>query len=147
MTPAGTVQASHWAARARPWNDLPAPQDSGSHPHDSGGGAQSNAGPCDNVVTGATRGRSDFGLARPNRRQGRDTEARGATASVGAETDKAVKTLISIMDDAKAADAARAAAANSLLDRGWGRPAQTISGDPENPHKLIVEIIDPTRPE
>ncbi len=62
------------------------------------------------------------------------------------QTDKAVKTLISIMDNSKAADAARAAAANSLLDRGWGRPAQVVSGDPENPHKLIVEIIDPTRP-
>ena len=63
------------------------------------------------------------------------------------QTDKAVKTLISIMDNIKAADAARAAAANSLLDRGWGRPAQVVSGDPENPHKLIVEIIDPTKPE
>ncbi len=63
------------------------------------------------------------------------------------QTDKAVKTLISIMDNSKAADAARAAAANSLLDRGWGRPAQVVSGDPENPHKLVVEIIDPTRPE
>ena len=61
------------------------------------------------------------------------------------QTEKAVKALISIMDNSKAPPAARVGAANSLLDRGWGRPAQVISGDSENPHKLIVEIIDPTR--
>ncbi len=65
---AGAVRAFHWGARARPWNDVPAPQDPGSHPHDSGRGAQSNAGPCDKVVTSATCGRSDFGLARTLRR-------------------------------------------------------------------------------
>ncbi len=63
------------------------------------------------------------------------------------QTEKSVKALVSIRDSTKAPPAARVAAANSLLDRGWGRPAQTISGDPENPQKLIVEIIDPTRRE
>ncbi len=63
------------------------------------------------------------------------------------QTEKSVQALVSIRDSTRAPPAARVAAANSLLDRGWGRPAQTISGDPENPHKLIVEIIDPTRPE
>ncbi len=62
-----------------------------------------------------------------------------------AQTEESVKSLVTIRDSAKAPPAARVAAANSLLDRGWGRPAQTISGDSENPHKLIVEIIDPTR--
>ena len=64
-----------------------------------------------------------------------------------AQTEKAIEGLASIADDTKAPPAARVAAYNSLLDRGWGRPAQTISGDSENPHKLIVEIIDPTKPE
>ncbi len=62
------------------------------------------------------------------------------------QTEKSVKALVTIRDSKKAPPAARVAAANSLLDRGWGRPAQTISGDPENPHKLVVEIIDPTKP-
>ncbi len=62
------------------------------------------------------------------------------------QTEKAIEGLASIADDTKAPPAARVAAYNSLLDRGWGRPSQTISGDSENPHKLIVEIIDPTRP-
>jgi hypothetical protein len=33
------------------------------------------------------------------------------------------------MDNPKAAPAARVSAANALLDRGYGRPAQHISGD------------------
>ena len=64
-----------------------------------------------------------------------------------AQTEESLKALVTIRDSAKAAPAARVAAANSLLDRGWGRPAQTISGDPDDPLKLVVEIIDPTRPE
>ncbi len=61
------------------------------------------------------------------------------------KTKKAIEGLASIADDTKAPPAARVAAYNSLLDRGWGRPAQTISGDPDEPFKLTVEIIDPTR--
>ena len=61
------------------------------------------------------------------------------------QTEETMKVIMAIRDDTKAPAAARMAACNSLMDRGWGRPAQTIAGDPENPHKLIVEIIDPTR--
>ncbi len=39
----------------------------------------------------------------------------------------------------------RLGAIQAALDRGWGRPTQAISGDPEQPNRLIVEIIDPTR--
>ena len=63
------------------------------------------------------------------------------------QTEESMKALVSIRDDTKAPPAARVSAANSLLDRGWGRTTQVISGDTENPHKIIVEIIDPTRPE
>ena len=44
-------------------------------------------------------------------------------------TGKAIETLVSIMANPKAAPAARVSAANALLDRGYGRPAQHISGD------------------
>jgi hypothetical protein len=41
-------------------------------------------------------------------------------------TIEAINTLVSIMQDQKAPPAARVLAANSILDRGYGKPAQTI---------------------
>jgi hypothetical protein len=40
---------------------------------------------------------------------------------------EAINTLAKIMDDEKAPSAARVAAANALLDRGYGKPTQPIS--------------------
>ncbi len=40
----------------------------------------------------------------------------------------------------------RLGAIQAALDRGWGRPTQAIAGDPEQPHRLIVELIDPCKP-
>jgi hypothetical protein len=49
-------------------------------------------------------------------------------------TAEAVETLRDVMSDKKAPPAARVAAANSILDRGYGRPSQTInSGAPDKP--------------
>jgi Family of unknown function (DUF5681) len=42
----------------------------------------------------------------------------------------AIKALVSIMNNTKASDAARVSAASALLDRGYGKPQQHISGDP-----------------
>ncbi len=42
-------------------------------------------------------------------------------------TETAVATLVEIMHDKDAAPSARATAATGLLDRGWGRPEQSIS--------------------
>ena len=39
----------------------------------------------------------------------------------------AINTLAAIMDDTKTPPAARVAAANALLDRGYGKPTQPIS--------------------
>lgn len=44
-------------------------------------------------------------------------------------TEGALATLASIMHSAEAPPAARVAAANALLDRGWGKPTQVIQGD------------------
>ena len=49
---------------------------------------------------------------------------------------EAINTLAAIMDDPKAPPAARVAAANSLLDRGYGKPTQPIS--------QTLTKIDPT---
>jgi hypothetical protein len=43
------------------------------------------------------------------------------------QSPEAINTLVAIMQDQKAPHAARVAAANSLLDRGYGKPAQPIS--------------------
>ncbi|MCC7060792.1 MAG: hypothetical protein IT508_11230 [Burkholderiaceae bacterium] len=54
-------------------------------------------------------------------------------------TETALKTLAGIMEQPDAPPAARVAAANSLLDRGWGKPVQAISNDEDAPFKLVVE--------
>src|SRR6478609_803015 len=46
-----------------------------------------------------------------------------------AHTGEAIQTLVSIMTNPKAAPAARVLAANALLDRGYGKPPQHISGE------------------
>jgi hypothetical protein len=43
-----------------------------------------------------------------------------------AYTREAIETLAAIMRDTEAPAAARAAASNAILDRGFGRPAQTV---------------------
>ena len=40
---------------------------------------------------------------------------------------EAISTLVAIMNDEKALPAARVAAANAVLDRGYGKPTQPIS--------------------
>jgi hypothetical protein len=42
---------------------------------------------------------------------------------------EAIQTLVSIMNNPKSAPAARVSAANALLDRGYGRPQQHITGE------------------
>ena len=58
-------------------------------------------------------------------------------------TEDALKTLVAVMGDETAPHAARVAAANSLLDRGHGKPRQELDVD----HKgelthLIVKFVD-----
>ena len=46
-------------------------------------------------------------------------------------TREAIKTLVTVMQTPKATDQARVHAATALLDRAWGRPAQTIRASVE----------------
>jgi hypothetical protein len=41
-------------------------------------------------------------------------------------TESALKVLAGIMNEKEAPPAARVSAATALLDRGWGKPAQTV---------------------
>lgn len=36
-------------------------------------------------------------------------------------------------------------AMKEIMDRIEGKPAQTIAGDPDKPHELVIRVIDPTK--
>ncbi len=61
-----------------------------------------------------------------------------------AHTESAITVLAGIMNAPNAPESARVTAANSLMDRGWGKATQPISGDDTmDPIKLIVrKIVD-----
>jgi len=56
-------------------------------------------------------------------------------------TEPALKTLAAIMRQPKAPAAARVQASIALLDRGWGKPKQTIAGDEKNPLAMQISEI------
>ena len=60
-----------------------------------------------------------------------------------AHTGEAIDTLVSIMANAKAAPAARVSAANALLDRGYGKPPQHITG--EGGPSYVVRLPEPCK--
>jgi hypothetical protein len=55
-----------------------------------------------------------------------------------AHTESAIRTLANIMSHSES-DPARVTAANSLLDRGWGKPTQLMAGD-ENHAPLAIIV-------
>ena len=52
-------------------------------------------------------------------------------------TESALRVLSSIMNEPSAPHAARVAAANSLIDRGWGRAHQSIEISGDVKHNVI----------
>jgi len=52
----------------------------------------------------------------------------------------AVKTLVNILRDKEAPAHARVAAANAILDRGWGKPMQPIASENGQPLEFIHRI-------
>lgn len=85
---------------------------------------------------------SGRGGARPNsgRKPGKVTAPLREIARKHAE--KAVKALVDILDDEDAPAAARVSAANSILDRGYGKPSQPIDGDGEGgPITHRIELV------
>jgi hypothetical protein len=62
-------------------------------------------------------------------------------------TETAINTLVGVMRQEEAPHAARVAAANSILDRGWGKPAQSHTGEGgEGPvlASIKVEFVRPS---
>jgi hypothetical protein len=58
-------------------------------------------------------------------------------------TEVAVQTLAGISKNGKNENA-RVAASSALLNRGWGQPTQTVSGEGED-GQIIVQIIQKIR--
>ena len=55
----------------------------------------------------------------------------------------ALRTLAEVMNNGDASDAARVAAANALLDRGFGRPPQSLNVKPEVRHSIdLTKLTD-----
>lgn len=55
-------------------------------------------------------------------------------------TETAIRVLVDIMRSADATPAARASAANMILDRGWGKAAQPLENSDEGVLQLIQKI-------
>lgn len=57
----------------------------------------------------------------------------------------ALETVVNIVKRKSNPANVRIAAAKEILDRAYGRPTQTISGDPDQPivHDIIVRFLDP----
>lgn len=58
-------------------------------------------------------------------------------------TAEAYSTLREIMLDKKQDARARVAAANAIMDRAWGKPAQTLNVDAKPQMPQVVRIITP----
>jgi hypothetical protein len=59
---------------------------------------------------------------------------------------KAVTALVEVLDDKDAPAAARVSAANSILDRGYGKPSQPIDGDGNGGaivHRIEMVAVSP----
>lgn len=71
------------------------------------------------------------------------TEIRSLARS---HTRTALNVLVGIMRNTKATPPARVAAANAILDRGWGKPTQSLSNDDsalELIHRIERVIVHP----
>lgn len=64
------------------------------------------------------------------------TEIRSLARS---HTEAAINALLSVMNQPESPPAARVSAANSILDRGWGKAMQPVGGDEDGgPVQLTV---------
>jgi hypothetical protein len=64
------------------------------------------------------------------------TEIRSLARS---HTEKALNCLVGVMENSTS-DPAKVSAATALLDRGWGKPTQPLSGDADGPPIKFTKI-------
>lgn len=78
---------------------------------------------------------------------GRPKDMLGLRVLARKHTVEAVRTLVQIMKSKLAPEAARVSAATAILDRGYGKPAQAITGADGGPvqfEKIVREIVRPS---
>ncbi len=66
-----------------------------------------------------------------------------------AHTETVINVLVSLVKREDVAPAARISAGTALLDRGWGKPTQSVNLHDERPPitEIINEIVDPENPD
>jgi hypothetical protein len=57
-----------------------------------------------------------------------------------AHTEEAIRVLVEVMNNKKASPSARVSAASAILDRGYGKPPQAITGPDGDP--VRIEVIE-----
>lgn len=70
-------------------------------------------------------------------RGGRPEVRKNIAAIARQHGEKAINTLAALLDDAD--PRVRKDAATAILDRGYGKPAQPLAGDPDSP--ILVEQV------
>lgn len=55
-------------------------------------------------------------------------------------TPEAIEGIVQIARNRKNSSGVRLQAWNDILDRGWGKPTQTVAGDPDNPLQSVTEV-------
>ena len=65
-----------------------------------------------------------------------------------AHTETVINVLVSLVKREDVAPAARISAGTALLDRGWGKPTQSVNLHDERPRitEIVNEIVDPDNP-
>ena len=90
-------------------------------------------------------GKGGFRKGRSGNPGGRPKEVGEVRELARQYTAGAMEALRSIMDDPMAPPSARVAAAEAVLNRGWGRPTAMLADDDDGePRQLIVSWREPT---
>lgn len=69
-------------------------------------------------------------------------QKRTLTDIARSHTEEAVRTLVAVMKDATAPHAAKISASNSILDRAWGKPSQSVQHS--GPNGGPIQTVDLT---
>jgi hypothetical protein len=85
-------------------------------------------------------GKGGFQPGKSGNPGGRPRETAEVRSLAREHTTEAVEALRTIMKDSSEPASARVAAANSLLDRGWGRAPQTITNEISPPGNTDAEL-------
>ena len=78
---------------------------------------------------------------------GKPKELKGIQELARAHADKAIAALVRIATKGKS-EAAIVAASVALIDRGYGKPTQTLAGDKDNPLSVgpvVVQLVQFTK--